>query len=375
MKYVFITGAAGFIGGYIVNQFVKEGWHVLALVRRRASTDLERLADENRISIIRGDLEHMASIETALRNELEARHTNLDVLVHCAGRASDTGRRSEFRKTNYESVNELVQMSNRMNLPRFVFISTTDVYGLFDFHGEPENELPLKARPSNPYPEYKIKAEQMIRRELPPERFAIIRPAQVWGVGDRTLTPRIVDFLRSSPWIVHFGKWRGQNRWPLAHVRNVALTTFLAAVSRDPVCDAVNIIDDEQTTMEEFYRILADLYLPQKKFKSITLPFGLGQLFSCLISSLSNLLNLDQPFTDPSFYALYAVSHNLDFDNHRMKKLIAQADRSLFTRDEGIREIREHVPSALSGANSNLLRKNPEKSCAENRKNENGRRP
>jgi len=339
MRHVFITGAAGFIGGYVVNRFVQEGWHVLALVHRTTSPSLAQWSQAGAVTIITGDVRDMADAEAKLAAELQKRQANLEVIVHCAGRASDVGRRSEFRGTNFESVRGLVRTVKNLNVKRFVFVSTTDVYGLRDFNGESEDELPLRARPGNPYPEFKIAAEAFIRAELPSDRFSIVRPAQGWGVGDRTLTPRSVDFLRRSPWIVHFGKWRGQNRWPLAHVQNVALTIFLAATAQDAVGQAVNVVDDERTTMDEFYRILARVYLPRKTFKTITLPFWLGQCVGRIVSRVSNLLNLDRPFADPSFYALYAVSHNLDFSNNRMKALVAKAGYSLVTRESGIHEI------------------------------------
>jgi len=337
MKQVFITGAAGFIGGYIVNQFIEEGWHVLALVHRNSSPSLDDLSNKGLATILCGDLKNMPPIEKKLAEA--TLHQSIDVIVHCAGRASDIGSQCEFRKTNYDSVRELVRISKTMNVQRFVFISTTDVYGLCDFHGESEDELPLKARPNNPYPKFKISAEKLIRAELPPDRFSIIRPAQVWGVGDQTLTPRIIAFLSGSPWIVHFGKWKGRNRWPLAHVRNVALTTYLAAIDQIFSGQAVNVVDEEQTSMDEFYRILARLYFPHKKFKTVTIPFWIGQGFAFFVSWISNRLYLAKPFADPSFYALYAVSHHLDFSNDRMKTLFERSNRSWVTRTEGINEI------------------------------------
>ena len=339
MKCAFITGAAGFIGGAVVNQFVEAGWHVLALVHRTTSASLAHLSNTGAVTMIRGDVNNIDDIRTKLVAALEKRRSRLGGIVHCAGRASDVGWRSEFRRTNFESVKGLVQVVKDLDVQRFVFVSTTDVYGLLDFHGESEDELPLRAHPANPYPEFKIAAEEFIGAELPSDRYSIVRPAQVWGVDDPTLTPRIVDFLKWSPWIVHFGKWRGQNRWPLAHVQNVALTTFLAATLPDAAGFAVNVVDDERTTIDEFYRILAQVYLPHKKFQTVTLPFWLGQCVGRVVSGLSNLLNLDRPFTDPSFYALYAVSHNLDFSNRRMKTLIAKAGYSLFTRERGIHDI------------------------------------
>jgi nucleoside-diphosphate-sugar epimerase len=343
VKHAFVTGAAGFIGGYVVRRFTDEGWHVLALVHRSASPELARLADAGSVTLVSGDVTDPVGLKTALSAALGRRNASLDVIVHCAGRASDVGWRREFRRTNFESVQGLVHLAREWDVGRLVFVSTTDVYGLRDFHGEAEDDLVLAPRPRNPYPEFKVAAEAFIRAHLPAERYGIIRPAQVWGVGDLTLSSRIVGFLRASPWIVHFGKWRGRNRWPLAHVRNVALATFLVATVPEAGGLAVNVVDDEVTSIDEFHRILARVYLPQKVFRTAVLPFWAGQCVGAVVSGLSNLLNLKQPFADPSFYALYAVSHNLDFSNRRIKGLASSAGRELVTRDAGIRELEAAV--------------------------------
>jgi nucleoside-diphosphate-sugar epimerase len=161
----------------------------------------------------------------------------------------------------------------------------------------------------------------------------------VWGAGDRTLTPRIVAFLKWSPWIVHFGRWRGRNRWPLAHVRNVARAIFLAATVQDAAGRAFNVVDDERTTIDEFYRILAGVYLPHKTLGTVVLPFWFGQCIGAVVSGISNILNLDRPFMDPSYYALYSVSHNLDFDNGRIKALFNRAGCPPVTREAGVNEL------------------------------------
>jgi len=175
---------------------------------------------------------------------------------------------------------------------------------------------------------------------LPPDKWSIIRPAQVWGVGDKTLTPRIVNFLRHAPCIVHFGKWRGANRWPLAHVRNVATAALLAATAPEAAGQAINIVDNEHTSIESFYRLLASVYLPDKTFRSITIPFWCGVVYGAIISALSNLFNLDHPLADPSLYALYSISHNLDFGNQRMQALFQTYGNPIITRDEGVAELR-----------------------------------
>lgn len=339
MKGAFITGASGFIGGAVVRIFADEGWHVLALVHRRPAPDLERLAAEGRVTIVRGDAADESTFKDALKAALARPGVSLEAVVHAAGRASDVGWRREFRRSHVESAAAMVRLVRELAVPRLVLVSTTDVYGLRDFHGEEEDDLPIGAFPANPYPENKIAAEAVVRRELPPERVAFIRPAFVWGEGDRTLVPRVVAFLRHSPWIVHFGPWRGRNRWPLAHVRNVAMTCFLAATSDRAAGRAVNVLEDEVTSVDEFYRILARLYLPGRRFRTACLPLWIGRIFGAVSSGLSNLLNRDHPFMDPSYYAVYAVSRNLDFGNRRMRELFAEAGRAPVTRAEGIREL------------------------------------
>ncbi len=346
MPYALVTGAAGFIGEYVVREFVEQGWGVVALVHKRTSATLDQMAASGQISIVRGDLREFAALEDKLIQVFDERGAPPDAIAHCAGRASDVGRRMEFRRANYEPAVSLGQMVMRLGTPRFVFISTTDVYGLRDFNGEAEDQLPLHDNMGNPYPEFKIAAEEWIRGNMPPERYSIIRPAAVWGVGDQTLTPRIVSFLQSSPWIVHFGKWRGTNRWPLANVRNVASSVFLAAVDPEARGKAINVLDSEHTTVDEFYRILASIYLPEKKFRSVCLPLWVGKVFGAVISGASNALNLDHPFTDPSLYALYSVSSNLDLGNHALRSLLERSGRQLVTRDEGVDELRRVSASA-----------------------------
>lgn len=335
MKNVFITGANGFIGSYVAEEFVRQNWCVTALIHRRKSGKLESLTGKGEVKFANGDIGDFESLYRALIFHGK----KFNAIIHCAGRASDVGWKNEFRRANLNSVRYLVKLIKELDIEQFVFVSTTDVYGLRDFNCDAEDDLILKAYPKNPYPEFKILAEQYINKELPKDRFSIIRPAQVWGVGDTTLTARIVDFLKWSPWIVHFGKWQGKNRWPLAHVRNVAAAAYLAATLPEASGQAFNIVDSEHTSIDDFYRIIARIYFPEKIFKTITLPFWVGYIIGAAVSWISNFLNLQVPFMDPSLYALYAVSRNLDFSNKRFLTILEKSGRTMISLEEGIHEL------------------------------------
>ncbi|MFA7185493.1 MAG: NAD(P)-dependent oxidoreductase [Victivallales bacterium] len=335
MKTVLVTGAGGFIGAHAVEHFAAEGFKVYALVHKNICPRLKRLREEQKVSLLYGSINAVPELQKQLR-DLE-----LNYFIHCAALASDVGWKVNFERTNFTAVKNTAAMCLRLNVERFVYISTTDVYGLKDFNNEDEDSLEPDPSAKNYYPLYKIKSEQWLREKIPASRFSIVRPAAVWGPGDYTLTPRIVDYLKSLPIVFHFGKWRGKNRWPLAHVKNVAKALYVAAVLPEAGGKAVNVLDNEYTTVSEFYHIVRDLYLPGRELREISLPAEVVYPAAWFSSFASTLLNLKKPLYDPSLYALNTIRHNLDFSNRRLQQWLEAAGRKITTRSEGLFELKD----------------------------------
>ena len=304
MKTVLVTGAGGFIGLNVVKMYSEYGWRVLALVHNKIPNEIYNL---NNVEIIKGDVTD--------KEFMSQFNGKVDVIAHVAGLAKDIGPEKLFRKLNFESVTHLA------NLPKekFVYVSSSDVYGIKDFNNADER-TPLIEYPKNPYPRYKIMSESWLRKNC--SKYVIIRPAAVWGEGDLTLEKRVIDFLETSPYIVHFGKWKGKNRWPLANVKNVAKT--IVAVSQTDKFDneAITIIDPEKTTIDEYYRTIAAKNFPEKSFKNLYLPLWFGKLIGFISTTISNLLKLKDPVFDPTFYAVHHVSSNLDLSSKKMEEAI-----------------------------------------------------
>lgn len=313
-KSVLITGAGGFIGLNTVKMFSGRGWNIYALVHKNIPDYLREMSD---VKIIQTNILDEKTLDKDLAN------INPDVVVHIAGLASDVGSDETFRKINFETVKYFAKIPKK----KLIYISSTDVYGIKDFNGEDEEHIPFEENPLNPYPKYKIESEKWLRENLDKSRYVIIRPAAVWGEGDKTLENRAYEFLKVSPFIVHFGKWKGNNRWPLANVKNVAGVIYSCAMYDDFDGEAINIIDEKRTTIDEYYRQVGKKYFPDKKFKTITLPLWVGKLIGLISTFFSNLFKMKKPLFDPTYYAVHHVASNLDFSCSKMKIVLQKLDK------------------------------------------------
>lgn len=301
---VLITGAGGYIGSNAVEFFQRQGCAVTGMVRHRIAERFTRSG----APAVQADLEDFASLDRIFAGR------RFDYVVHIAARASDVGADRRFRVPNFEAVKHLANLCMSHGVRRFVYLSTADVYGLHDFHGETEDELSFDLQATHPYPKYKIQSERWLRATLPAERFSCVRPCVVYGNGDTTITPRTVAYLRNSPVLVHFGPWRGQNRWPLAHVENVCASLYAAMLLPEAAGQGVTVLDSRRVTLSQYYHELAAEYCPGKRLREICLPTWTIRPAAWLSSALSR----ETPLFDPTSYALDTIIHNLDFSNARM---------------------------------------------------------
>ena len=122
------------------------------------------------------------------------------------------------------------------------------------------------------------------------------------------------NHVKHSPFVFHFGPWKGRNRWPLAHVENVCRTLFAAMVLEEAGGKGVTVLDSRRTTLHDYYRGLAAEHLPGRTVRELCLP-----VWTILPAAwLSSRLSCDTPLFDPTLYALETITHNLDFSNARM---------------------------------------------------------
>ena len=121
MDKILITGASGFIGSFIVEEALRQGYEVWAGMRKSSSK--EYLTDP-RIHFITLNLND----PELLREQLQ--EVRFDVVVHAAGVTKCLDKRDFFR-INTEGTKNLANALRALNMPlkRFVYLSSLSIFG------------------------------------------------------------------------------------------------------------------------------------------------------------------------------------------------------------------------------------------------------
>ena len=153
-----LTGVTGFIGGHLAPALAARGWRLRALVRRMPRPVATALPD---MEVVAGDLGE----EAALARLVEG----ADAVIHLAG-AIRGRRRDDFMRANAEGTAALARAwQDRAPRARFVKVSS----------------LAAREPALSPYAASKRAAEEALAETAPGGDWLVLRPAAVYGPGDR----------------------------------------------------------------------------------------------------------------------------------------------------------------------------------------------
>jgi dTDP-glucose 4,6-dehydratase len=158
---IFVTGGAGFIG----SNFIR---HVLALDRGYSIVNYDKLTYAgnlgNLISIAKNPNYHFQKGDICNTAAVEAAMAGCDTVVHFA--AESHVDRSIYEpapviETNVTGTFVLLQVARKLNVQKFVHVSTDEVYGDLQPGTFAEEESPLQ--PSSPYSASKASSDLLVR--------------------------------------------------------------------------------------------------------------------------------------------------------------------------------------------------------------------
>ena len=233
-----MTGGSGFIGGRLIERLRADGDNVRALARSEPAAERVRARGAEPV---RGDLADAAAMRAGAEG--------CELAFHAAATLGDWGRPEDFWRGNVEGTANALKACADAGVRRFVHVGTEAVL----LAGEPlvnvDETAPL--RPDSPaqYSATKARAEQLVL-DANGDRFetVVVRPRFVWGVGDTTLLPALVEMVRGGRFAWIGG---GRHRTSTTHVDNTVEGLLLGATRGVPG-NVYFVTDGEPVVFREF---------------------------------------------------------------------------------------------------------------------------
>lgn len=242
-KNVLVTGGAGYVGHVLTPRLLADGYTVRVYDSLYFGSALE---PHPRLSIVKGDIRDAGQFAQAVQG--------MDAVLHLACISNDASfelDESLSTTINLEAFEPLVTAAKAAGVKRFIYASTSSVYGVSDAADVTEDH-PLV--PLTLYNKYKGMCEPVLFRHQSDEFVCtVIRPATVCGYSPRCRLDLSVNILTNhaitNGKIMVFG---GAQKRPNLHIEDMvdAYRLFLKAPSEKLAGEVFNCGYQNHTIME-----------------------------------------------------------------------------------------------------------------------------
>ncbi|SIO01570.1 Nucleoside-diphosphate-sugar epimerase [Singulisphaera sp. GP187] len=319
-KTIFITGATGLVGSHVVEEAIRRGHKVRALVRASSDT---RWLDQWGVEKVLGDL----ADPDALRRGADGANW----IFNCAAKVGDWGTLEEFRSLNVDAFRHLLDAAVASKVERFVHVSSLGVYEGRDHYGTDET-VPPAAESLDAYTRSKVEAEELAlsyarNQGLP---LSVVRPGFIYGPRDRTVLPKLIKALRGGRF-AYFGS--GNQALNCIYVKNLVQGIFLAAEVPQAVGEVFNLTDGARVSKRQFVgkvAELAGLRAPRKR-----IPLWLAWTLAVLMERRAKRRkSTEPPLVNKARYKFLGL--NLDYSTAKAQRILGY--KPAFTTEQGLVE-------------------------------------
>ncbi|MGQ0504599.1 MAG: NAD-dependent epimerase/dehydratase family protein [Myxococcaceae bacterium] len=311
----FVTGGSGFLGRHLLPYLKERGVAVRALARSESSAALVRKLGAEPVI---GDLHDQAAMQAGM--------SDCDVVIHAAASTAEWGPYAEFYAANVEGTQSVLVAAKAAGVQRIVHVSTEAV--LLD--GSPlvqvDETRPLPARPLGAYPATKAMAE----RAALEAQAIVVRPRFIWGRGDTTLLPKLVDMAKTGRFAWIGG---GTALTSTCNVDNVCEGIFLAAQKGRP--GAIYFLSDGAAVRSRDF-LTALLRTQGASPKERSIPFVIALFAARIIEGVWRLFRFKAP---PPLQRTSVLLIGQEVTVNDARARVELGYRAHKSREEGLREL------------------------------------
>jgi len=184
-----VTGGAGYVGAVLVPKLLRKGYQVKVIdLYIHGEGVLDGVKEHENLIQIRGDIRDQNLIEREL--------AGCEAIIHLACISNDPSFELDpklGKSINYDAFVDLVQAAKRKQVQRFIYASSSSVYGV---KKEKEVTEDLPREPLTDYSKYKALCEDVLQEEQDAGFVTLIlRPATVCGYSPRQRLDLTVNIL------------------------------------------------------------------------------------------------------------------------------------------------------------------------------------
>ncbi len=183
---MYVTGGAGYVGAMLVPRLLELGHSVTVLDLMLYGDDV--IDAHPRLAMVAGDMRDRALLERTIPGH--------DTVIHLACISNDPSFEldpSLGKSINLDAFRPLVEVSRDAGVRRFVYASSSSVYGVKD---EPNVTEDMVLEPLTDYSRFKADCERILAEYQSPTFTTVtIRPATVCGYSRRQRLDVVVNIL------------------------------------------------------------------------------------------------------------------------------------------------------------------------------------
>jgi len=279
-KNILVTGAGGFIGSNLMEELLKKGYKVRALLKKGESTkNILNFIKNPNLEIVRGDLRDKRLTKKICKN--------IGIIYHLAAKTDlSTDNYRSYYLNNVIATKNLVESSEK-NIIRFIYFSSILAVGL------PNTSKLLDEKyigtTSSFYGKSKKEAEEYLVSEYRRRKFPVVifRPSTVYGPKEVAVQYLLFKVIKEHKFLM-IGNGKNLNSY--VYVKNVVGACLKVLNYKKVLGEIYFICDERPYKLDEIIKTICKI--SKTKLLPINVPYFIAYSGSFFYSKLCKLIGL-----------------------------------------------------------------------------------